>query len=110
MATPLINQSHLKPLLRMLKREGWAALLFILLFVRGMHGLPAAFHLLFSVRRSDIQSYDLVYSRHDVWVLHSGLLSIISAVILLLVIIRWIRFYRNTVILAQLKSNKNKAN
>jgi len=106
MTTPLIERPHLQPLIGMLKREGWAAPLFTLLFIRGMHGLPAAFHALFSVRKSDIQSYDLVYSRHDLWVFHSGLLSIISAVIFVFVIIRWIRFYRNTIHSAQLESDK----
>jgi hypothetical protein len=97
MSTPLIERPHLPPLLGLLKREGWSAPLFALLFLRGMHGLPAAFHALFSVRKSDIQSYELVYSRHDLWVVHSGLLSIISAGLFVLVIIRWIRAYLSSI-------------
>lgn len=96
MNTPLIEQPRMKPFLGLLKREGWTFPLFALYFIHGMHGLPAAFHAIFSVRKSDIQSYEPIYSRHDLWVLHSGLLSIVSAFLILCVSIRWIRFYRTT--------------
>ena len=109
MSTPLIDRPHMQPLLGLLKREGWAVPLFALLFIRGMHGLPAAFHAIFSVRKSDIQSYGLVYSRHDLWVLHSGLLSIISAFMFVSVIVRWTRFYRNTSRDQPRKSNKGQS-
>ena len=96
MSTPLIEQPRMKPLLGLLKREGWVIPLLALSFIRGMHGLPAAFHVIFSVRKSDIRSYELVYSRYDLWVLQSGLLSLISGLILIAVIIRYIKVYRTT--------------
>ena len=108
MSIPLTEKPHLQPVIKMLKRDGWAALLLAPLFIRGMHGLPAAFHSLFFVRKSDIQSYEMVYSRHDLWVLHSGLLSLISAVLFICIIVRWIRFYLNTSHSAQVESDKTK--
>jgi len=105
MSTPLIDRPHMQTLLGLLRREGWAVPLFALFFIRGVHGLSAAFHAIFLVRKSDI-SYGLVYSRHDLWVLHSGLLSITSAFIFIFVIVRWIRFHRNTVRNQPRESNK----
>ncbi|MFD2256779.1 hypothetical protein ACFSSA_08840 [Luteolibacter algae] len=96
MSTPLIEQPRMQPLIRMLKREGWVVPLLTLSFIRGMHGLPAAFHAIFSVRKSDIQSYELVYSRHDLWVLQSGLVSLVSILILIWEIARFIKVYRST--------------
>ena len=95
MTTPLIDRPHWQPAIALLKREGWAVPLFALLFIRGMHGLPSVFHAIFSVRKTDIGAYEPIFSRHDLWVLHSGLLSIISALILAFVIIRWIRLLRS---------------
>lgn len=95
MTPPLVERPQWQPLLTLLKREGWALPLFGLIFVRGMHGLPAVIHALFLVRKSDIQAQEPLYSRHDLWVLHSGLWSTVSAVLLVLVIIRWTKLLRH---------------
>ena len=94
MSIPLIERPQMQPILGLLKREGWILPLLGLTVIRGIHGLPAAFHTLFSIRKSDIQSYEAIYSRHDLWVLNSGLLSLISAVVMIFVIGRWIRIIR----------------
>ena len=96
MSTPLIDRPNIQPLLTLLKREGWAVPLFGLLFIRGLHGIPSAFHVIFGVRKSDIMSYEAVYSRHDLWVAHSGILSLLAAILLILTTFRWIRAYRIT--------------
>jgi len=80
--------------MKKLLREGWLPLLLFLGFWRGMHGIPQAFEVLFRVGKEDISSHEAVYSKYDIWIIHSGMWSIISLTILGFVLYGWIKEIR----------------
>ena len=94
MTTPLLGKPKFKPLKVKLIREGWLPLLLLLGFWRGVHGIPEAFGVLFRVGKDDISSYEPVYSRYDIWIIHSGIWSLIALSLLAFVLYGWIKEIR----------------
>jgi uncharacterized membrane protein len=76
----------MKPVLKFIKYKGAFILILLLGIVRGCHGLPEAMKVLFTFDKQHILDYNPQYSKHDMWVIHSGLWCFISCVILLLLI------------------------
>jgi len=94
MSTPLLEKPHFEPLKKKLIKDGWLPLLLLLGFWRGKHGIPQAFEVLFKVGKEDVLFYEAVYSRNDIWIIHSGMWSLISLIILAFVLYGWIKWVR----------------
>jgi hypothetical protein len=94
MSTPLLEKPQFRPLKKKLLREGWLPLLLLVGFWRGKHGIPEAFDVLFRVGKEDISSHEAAYSRYDIWIIHSGMWSIISLIILGFILYGWIKEVR----------------
>jgi len=94
MNQPLADRPAFQPLVKKLKTEGWLLLILGVSFCRDIHGIPEALKVLFSVDKNDLSSYEPVLSRYDVWIIHSGLWSIASFVILVFLIYRWSKLIR----------------
>ena len=97
--TPLIKQKKMEPVLDFIKYKGWIVLMLLFTIIRGFHGLPEAVKVLFVLDKNDLLNYTPHYSKHDMWVVHSGMWSFFSSIVLIFLI---------TSFIIQLVRNSNK--
>ncbi len=76
--TPLLQNPAMRPFIDFFKCRGAGILIFLLIALRGMHGIPEAIHLLAGIGKGDIGNETPTYSPHDLWLMQSGLWSMVA--------------------------------